>query len=352
MWAIENTTAFAVERAWVRDLQGAEVWLVAVKGLFEIYDNDHLELTAEQESVNLAPRFRDPNKPSSLLADTDLPHQKIATDILIEGQAYAPAGQAVSYVDVRLDVEHHFSKTLRVFGNRQWYRTFMAFAISAAEPFVQMPLIWEKAFGGSAGNSGATDYAWEARNPVGCGFATRAEQVENMPLPNIELPQQLIEDWRQRPTPAGFAPIAGHWATRLQHAGTYDAHWERERHPLLPLDFNPRFYQAAPADQQTTGFLNGGERIQCCNMSPQGPLSFRVPRIALLVDTFFASGKKITQRPVMHSLTIKPDKSQVAIVWHTYLQCHADAFMLTKSVVRYKQRVEITNRGVSARDDY
>ncbi len=33
---LNNKTPFAAERSWVRDRNGAEVWLVAVKGTFNI----------------------------------------------------------------------------------------------------------------------------------------------------------------------------------------------------------------------------------------------------------------------------------------------------------------------------
>ena len=36
MWQIDNRTPFAAERGWVRDRDGAEVWLVAVKCTFDI----------------------------------------------------------------------------------------------------------------------------------------------------------------------------------------------------------------------------------------------------------------------------------------------------------------------------
>ena len=36
MWSVTNRTPYAAERCWVRDKNGAEVWLVAVKGTFLI----------------------------------------------------------------------------------------------------------------------------------------------------------------------------------------------------------------------------------------------------------------------------------------------------------------------------
>ena len=104
MWTIANNTPFAAERTWVRDKDGAEIWLVAVKGTFSIESDGSIQLAEEQEEVNIAPKFRGPPESSSLLYDTDLPHTKKNTDILIEGHAYAPHGQPITKVNVALRV--------------------------------------------------------------------------------------------------------------------------------------------------------------------------------------------------------------------------------------------------------
>ena len=62
--------------------------------------------------------------------------------------------------------------------------------------------------------------------------------------------------------PAGFGPIARHWEPRVRWAGTYDKRWQRTRKPLLPDDFDDRFHQCAPEDQQVDGGLIGGELVE------------------------------------------------------------------------------------------
>jgi len=76
MWTLTNNTPFAAERTWVRDKNGAEVWLVAVKGTFSIEPDGSIQLAEEQEEVNIAPKFRGDPQSASLLYDTDLPHTK------------------------------------------------------------------------------------------------------------------------------------------------------------------------------------------------------------------------------------------------------------------------------------
>ena len=35
MWGIDNRTPFAVDRTWIRDSEGAEIWVVAVKATYD-----------------------------------------------------------------------------------------------------------------------------------------------------------------------------------------------------------------------------------------------------------------------------------------------------------------------------
>ena len=77
---------------------------------------------------------------------------------------------------------------------------------SPPEPFTEMILGYDKAYGGKA--------IWHRRqkaacyeNPDGKGFVVREEDVDGLPLPNLEDADCLISSWQDRPTPAGLAPL-------------------------------------------------------------------------------------------------------------------------------------------------
>ena len=55
MWAVQNSTPYRANRAWVRDHTGREVWLVAVRARFDIRATG-LTLAApeDQSDVNIA----------------------------------------------------------------------------------------------------------------------------------------------------------------------------------------------------------------------------------------------------------------------------------------------------------
>src|SRR5690606_35590633 len=84
--------------------------------------------------------------------------------------------------------------------------------------FAEMPLRWERSFGGPG----------IPQNPLGCGVAAiEGAAGKRVPLPNIEDPRALISGPGSRPSPVGFAPIHPNWRPRADLVGTYDALWQR-----------------------------------------------------------------------------------------------------------------------------
>jgi len=66
MWQVDNRTPFAAERAWVRDRNGAEVWLVAVKCTFTIEPDGTTAVAEEQPPVRRIPEHHGEPGRSSL----------------------------------------------------------------------------------------------------------------------------------------------------------------------------------------------------------------------------------------------------------------------------------------------
>src|SRR5439155_18481811 len=103
-----------------------------------------------------------------------------------------------------------------------------------AEAFTQMPIRWERAFGGLSSTT----------NPLGRGIDKEPDDkgVEVAWLPNVEHADDRVALPGDRPKPAGFAPISPAWEPRNKRQGTRDQRWAMFRAPLLPKDFDPRFY--------------------------------------------------------------------------------------------------------------
>lgn len=335
MWAINNLTPFAAERTWIRDINGAEVWLVVVKGTFLINSDGSTELADKQEDVCRVPKFLDEPGKSSLLYESDLVHTKPTTDVIVHGTAYAPHGRLVPQVDVTMKIAN-MTKTLRVFGDRVWYKGALSLKMSDPQPFEKIPVTYERAFGGAdQKSSDPQNHGWESRNPVGIGFAVAPEHLVNQRAPNVEYPNTLISSWEQRPQPAGFGPIARAWSPRVKLAGTYDEKWKKERLPLLPEDFNEHFYLCAPPDQQAQNYLRGGESVVLLNLTPEGLLRFYLPRVVLNFQTYFGR-ETIDHRGTLHTVILEPDIPRVLMVWHTMLSCHHKALKLQSTTVKEK----------------
>lgn len=336
MWQLDNRTPFSAERTWVRDLDGGEVWLVAVKASFDSQRGRTLGVADKQSPVTLIPTYHGKAGQSSLRCESDLQRTKLTTDVILIGQAHTPGGRPTTQLDVSFAVGA-VSKVLRVIGERVWRRG----AIGEPLPFVTMPLVYERAYGGADPKSDKP--AWDVRNPVGQGYATSAKHLEGRPLPNVEDPERLIRSWDDRPEPAGFGALCVHWQARLRHAGTYDDKWQQERLPLLPGDFDDRYYQCAPPDQQAAHWLRGGEAVALRNLTPGGgEVRFALPRMRLAFETFFFTGSSVRHEPPkLHSVILEPDVSRVSLVWHTALPCHARVLKLNHTRITLEQELHV-----------
>lgn len=322
MWQIENQTPYAAERTWVRDLEGAEIWIVAVKCTFDVLGDGSTEVAEVQPPVVQIPAYMDPDAParSSLRHELDLVRTKRVTDIVLNAQAHAPGGVPVTALDVGFRVGP-VAKRLRVTGDRVW----LGGTPSTPLPFATLPICYERAYGGiDPGSRDSAQPQWDARNPIGTGFVRDAAHAQGLRLPNIEYPDQRVRTWSDRPAPAGFGPLGAHWQPRAALAGTYDERWMRERRPLLPRDFDDRHYQCAPADQQAPQFLVGGEPVAWINLSPQPEVRFALPRVMLGMESVFSDGtRQVHERAHLHTVILEPAAMRVSLVLHSALPCHA-----------------------------
>lgn len=332
MWQLDNRTPFAAAQGWIRDRRGAEVWLVVVKASFDIGSDGATQVAADQpEPLHLAEHHGEPGK-SSIRHESDFVLTKRTTDLLVVGHAHAPPGTTVRQLDVGLRVGA-LQKVLRVFGDRRWG----LLGPGDAEPFVAMPLVYERAFGGADLRSSTPEKHWDWRNPVGRSFAISSAHLADALVPNIEAPDRLIRAWDDRPAPAGFGPISSHWQPRAALAGKYDESWEATRQPLLPDDCDDRFFQCAPTDQQTAQFLVGGEPVTLINLSPHGRLDFTLPTMTLTLESRFADGERRSHEPPkLHSVIFEPDLPRVSLVWHSALECHAKVHKLDSTRIQWR----------------
>jgi hypothetical protein len=326
MWQLRNLTPFAAGQGWVRSLDGAETWIVVVKATFDVLEGGKVQIASTQLPPVRTPKYRgDPGR-SSIVWDNDFVLAKLATDVIVNGTAYAPGSRAAGAVEVSFSVGS-VSKKLRVVGDRSW--NLAGAALSSPRPFVSLPLIYERSFGGVDRRSSNSDADWYWPNPIGTGYAVSDRDIADVVVPNIEYPDDPIRSWKGRPRPAGFGVLGPNWQQRAKYAGTYDQAWSDNRQPLLPADFDLRHFQLVPEDQQAPGFLSGTEPISLVNLTPDGQLIFSLPPVSLRMESRFMDGDAREHPPAqLHTIIIEPDSSRVSLVWHSAIECHAKVYKL------------------------
>lgn len=336
MWEIRNLTPYAAERQFLRDVDGAEVWVVVVRATFAVGPDGTTRVSEQQVDVRRSPAYTGKPGASSLLEETDFTLPKPAVDLLVRGHACAPDETPTERLSIAVKIGERI-KTAMVIGDRIWERRLGRLVASAPRPFLRMPITYERAFGGVDLLSDRPGGVRFPENPVGQGFGERAEHLVDKPLPNIERPEQLIEAWDQRPKPVGFGPIARDWEPRAALAGTYDEEWFETRRPLWPTDLSPRFHQCAPVDQQIEG-LRGGEPITLVGFSPAGAIRFTLPRVALGVRTRLGN-ETVEQRAALSTVILDADAMQIVLVFASHLRCHGRDHEVLKTTIWEKQIV-------------
>jgi len=336
VWVLDNLTPFVAERSWVRDKNGAEIWVIAIKASFDFTATGQVVLAEQQQAITMAAEYTDETN-TVLRYDTDLPECKIATDVLLNGTAYAPDGHPAKQWVVSLRVGP-INKSLLISGDRVWQKGFLKPVLSEPKPIVSLPLGYQYAFGG-CDPSGSNAQPVYAHNPIGRGYAQEKSAFIDLPAPNIEYLSSPIRHWQDQPPPAAFSAIPGHRQPRADFAGTYDQVWEHQRHPLLPEDFDPRFFQCAPLDQQVPGFLKGGEQVELTHLTPIRKVALYLPKASFHLVTRFSDGHKQVHRAHLHTVIVEPDEHRIVMVWHSRLPCHHRVNLLEGTRIRLKKRI-------------
>ncbi|MDR0827064.1 MAG: DUF2169 domain-containing protein, partial [Desulfovibrio sp.] len=261
--------------------QGKRMLMVSV-GLYAAFDpeGENSTLRTEQDFWKEAPdAFAALGQPP--LLDMGLP--KPAAEVLVAGFCRAPDKKPVAALETAFRVGS-VSRRIAVFGDRE---RLSGGGFSAPIPFVAMPLVWERAFGGP--NFPA--------NPVGKGLD--ADNKAARTPPNLEDPDHLLLSDQDRPAPACPFPLDIANPARRALSGTYDQHWLDTRWPAYPDDCDPEFFHSAQAAQRLrpapgeTPFFRGDEAIEIIGMSHEYPhIRSRLPQAR--IRAFVRTAEKFT----------------------------------------------------------
>ena len=278
---------------------------------------------------------------SAVTFESDYAMRKPFCDVVVNGAAYAPNGTPTPMVYAGLQCGK-ISKSIAVFGPRVWERFITGPAPSNPDPFVRQIISYDYAFGGADRlDPDDTEPAMYPPNIVGTGWhqSRNRDLVEGAAMHHCEDPQNLVRSPWDKVAPIGFGPIARGAPDRAKFAGTYDDAWIENRFPHLPDDFDDRYAQSVPVDQQIK-HATGGEVIKINNMMAdhQGPFEMQLPSLDLPVVFARNRGADIPAQPVTDTIVIEPDKRHIDVVTRASLPLKRDILEMREAIIGKRGR--------------
>lgn len=232
----------------------------------------------------------DIERAGEVLHPSDFAEWKPRADVMLRGTCHAPKGATTTHVT--FGVGNH-QKHLRVVGPRVWVDRIGGGKATEPLEIGRVPLDWAHAWGGPS----------DASNPVGTGKQSR------------ELPQ--VEDPKRPGEAASFAPLNANWALRRGKIGEqYGDAWEETRAPWCAVDYDWSAQNAAPEDQQITGYLCGDEELRFVHLHADAPtLTSALPGVRPRAFVMHVGGKIAEIPLVLDTVFVDMDEMLVFVGW-------------------------------------
>ena len=337
---IINKTRMPADVTVHTEIDGREALVVVVKGTFRMSgDGGAIRLHDEQQPLVMSDVFYGEPGKSAPKYEVDFAPRKQACDVLLNASAWAPGGRGARRVPVGVAIGA-WSKAFEVVGDRTWEGGGVLHP-GPTQPFASMPITYDRAFGGTDSRSeNPAKHAAFMPNPVGTGFhkQLRREWVVGTPLPNTEETGRTVERPEGAYRPMSFGPIGRHWDPRRGYAGTYDQHWIDEVFPFLPADFDDRYFQAAPPDQQLPK-PRAEQRVTLLNLTPVGRREFVIPAIEAPIVVFPKRSGREDLTGALDTVVIEPDADRVTMTWRLTRPLKRSVFEIGQVHVGRQSRV-------------
>jgi len=229
--------------------------LTVVQKLTFVLAPEVCPLAPDQEPIHEEELHWDDDPRKSLFAPSDVAPFKRRADVLLVGSAFAPGGRPVRTLTVRLAVAG-MEKTIEVHGPRLFT---LAGELREGAAFTRMPLRYERAAGGP-----------DTWNPAGVWLDGPRDPYGQRHLPNLQPPGVELREVGQFVPPIGLGPIASTWPLRVErlHGRADVASPLTARRVPLSDDFDPAYFQDAPADQQVAA-LRPDETLLLEHLHPE-----------------------------------------------------------------------------------
>jgi len=328
-----------------KDDAGRPIFSILVKRTYDIRPGQRVLRAEKTRPFVQTDEYYDDGDPESATVkfETDFAAYKLATDVVVIGQAFAPNGKPVQQLDVAIEVAGR-RKMLRVSGDRRCvYRPNAVPGFTEPAPFTVMPIQYERAYGGKDLKSDPETPFYYPRNHMGTGVVMKNLKacVEGLRLPNIEDPADLLspdrvvigapERWSGQPLPGGLGWFQRTWYPRCSFVGAIPAYvgldtvLPEEKLGLVPKNqialarqfklpsFDVRFNNGASLGLALP-YLAGDETLRLENLTPDGMLTFQLPGEILRMRLDIGLGEHLLA-PILQTVCIRLDEMQLDLVW-------------------------------------
>lgn len=316
---VNGSKHVSVEVSTALDVEGREHLIIVAKATYGIPANDGAATPIKSQPFVMADIYAGEPGLSAALYEADFVLRKQRCDVLFNANAYASGLSPVTQLDVRVQVGA-MNKTLRVFGDRFWEKRLTGIKPGKPAPITRVPLHYGKAYGGVQvveGDSGTQSFTHRG-NPIGIGYGPSSKEMVGVPMPNIESVDDPVQSPKKDYPPRALSAISRSDPKRAAYAGTYDERWRRDVFPFLPGDFDDRYYQCAPEDQQIE-FPRGGETVELLNLMQGRPhVRFKLPKLSQMPVRILGTDYQVHE-PEVHvdTLYFEPDEGRFSVVWRT-----------------------------------
>jgi len=322
---IWNQMGYPHEFTTATDVSGHDWLVVVVKGTFDFPTKSAETAQRSKDQVPLVMADTHTGIPghSATLWETDFAFRKPRCDVIANGFAYAPNGRPAERVPVGLKIGN-WSKLFEVVGHREWRSMGPVFSATSPQPFLKLPISYDVAWGGvdmlDPEDKLPASYKY---NPVGTGWSRTRNQrlIPGLRLPNTQAIGEEVRSPFGDYKPMSFGPMGRGWPGRIEYGGTYDDNWTNNIFPFLPPDFDDRYFQMAPPDQQID-LPKGGEDVQLVNLTPEGRVSFRLPQTALPMALFKDQRKSLDADIYPDTILFDPENRRFSLVWRVSQRLH------------------------------
>jgi hypothetical protein len=326
---------------------GRELLVVVIKGTFVLpKPGEQVRLHDQQLPLVMADTFTGEPGFSAPVYEVDYAPRKHQCDVLLVGSAYAPNGRPTKRTQVGLRVGT-MHKNFDVVGDRVWQAGTTGIRASEPQPFVQKPISYDVAFGGADRESGdPSEHDAYLPNPVGRGYRKHLKNawVDGKPLPNTEETGQAVSWPKNQYRPMAFGPLGRGWPARARYAGTYDDAWLADVFPFLPGDFDERYFQAAPDDQQLP-IQGTPQEVALSGLTSDGLRKFSLPHFEAPVHVFPKRGGREDFTARLDTIVFEPDAERFSISWRMTRPLKKNMFEVAQVMVGRKGQQWWQQRG-------